>query len=135
MIFNPFKKTEKPKEPAKEAEVKKEVKEEKPATLSVRAAKQKATARPELLLSPQVTEKATQSSEKNQYIFRVERHTNKPEIKKTIESMYRVEITGVKIINVPAKKRRLGRSFGWTKGYKKAIVKVKEGQKIDLITA
>ncbi len=86
-----------------------------------------------ILRSPHITEKATDFSEKNQYIFKVFPKANKIEIKKAIEGLYGVEVTGVKIINIPPKKRRLGRIEGLRKGYKKAIVKVKEGQKIEVL--
>ena len=86
-----------------------------------------------ILISPRITEKATAISQKNQYVFKVFPKANKTEIKKAIEDLYKVEVLDVKIINVPAKRRRLGRISGWKKGYKKAIVKIKEGQKIEVL--
>jgi len=86
-----------------------------------------------ILKSPLITEKATESAKKNQYIFKVYPETNKTEIKKAIESLYKVNVLDVKIINVPPKRRKFGRMSGWRKGYKKAIVKVKEGQKIEIL--
>jgi large subunit ribosomal protein L23 len=86
-----------------------------------------------ILRSPHITEKATDFIEKNQYVFKVFPKANKIEIKKAIEGLYGVEVTGIKIINIPSKKRRLGRIEGLRKGYKKAIVKVKEGQKIEVL--
>ena len=86
-----------------------------------------------ILKSPLITEKATESAKKNQYIFKVYPEANKTEIKKAIESLYKVNVLDVKIINVPPKRRRLGRTLGWRKGYKKAIVKIKEGQTIEIL--
>ena len=86
-----------------------------------------------ILKSPLITEKATESAKKNQYIFKVYPEANKTEIKKAIESLYKVNVLDVKIINVPPRRRRLGRTSGWRKGYKKAIVKIKEGQKIEIL--
>jgi len=86
-----------------------------------------------ILISPRITEKATAISQKNQYVFKVFPKANKTEIKKAIEDLYKVEVLDVKIINVPAKRRRLGRISGWKKGYKKAIVKIKKGQKIEVL--
>jgi len=86
-----------------------------------------------VLKAPHVTEKATDLTEKNQYIFRVWPKANKDEVKKAVESLYGVEVISVKIIKVPAKKRRLGRIEGFRKSYKKAIVKIKEGQKIEVL--
>jgi len=86
-----------------------------------------------ILKTPQVTEKATDLVKKNQYVFKVSSRANKNEVKKAIESVYGVDVISVRIINVPAKRRRLGRQRGWRKGYKKAIVKIKEGQKIEVL--
>lgn len=86
-----------------------------------------------VLKEPHITEKATDLTQKNQYIFKVLPRTNKVEIKKAIEDLYGVNVISVKIIKVPRKKRRLGRIEGWRKGYKKAIVKIKEGQKIEVL--
>jgi large subunit ribosomal protein L23 len=86
-----------------------------------------------ILKTPQVTEKATDLVKKNQYVFKVYSRVNKVEIKKAIEDLYGVDVVSVKIINVPKKRRRLGRISGWRKGYKKAIVKIKEGQKIEVL--
>ena len=86
-----------------------------------------------ILKAPHITEKATNLAEKNQYVFRVWQKANKNEIKKAIENLYKVKVMDVKIINVPAKRRRLGRISGWKKGFKKAIVRIKEGQKIEVL--
>ena len=87
-----------------------------------------------ILTSPHVTEKSTQLSGDDQYVFKVFSKANKIEIKKAIESLYGVKVIGVRIINVPAKQRRLGKTQGWKKGYKKATIKIKAGQKIEAIT-
>jgi large subunit ribosomal protein L23 len=86
-----------------------------------------------ILIAPYITEKSTALSQKNQYLFRVEKRANKNEVKKVIENLYKVKVIDVKIINVPAKRRRLGRISGWKKGFKKAIVRIKEGQKIEIL--
>jgi len=86
-----------------------------------------------VLISPHITEKATALAQKNQYVFKIFPKANKTEIKKVIEDLYKVEVLNIKIINVPKKRRRLGRISGWKKGYKKAIVKIKEGQKIEVL--
>jgi large subunit ribosomal protein L23 len=86
-----------------------------------------------VLKTPQVTEKATGLVGQNQYVFKVWPKTNKVETKKAIEDLYGVDVISVKIIKVPRKQRRLGRISGWRKGYKKAIVKIKEGQKIEVL--
>lgn len=86
-----------------------------------------------VLRRPHITEKATDLAGQNQYIFEVFRGVNKIEVKKAIEDVYGVDVMGVKIVNIPKKKRRLGKTEGWRQGYKKAIVKIKEGQKIEVL--
>ena len=109
------------KEPKKEA---------KPAKL--RKAVKSAVAW-KVLERPHITEKATALTEENQYIFRVAQHSNKVEIKQAVEDVYGVDVERVRVINVSGKKRRLGRTKGWKKGYKKAIVKIKKGQEIEVL--
>lgn len=87
----------------------------------------------QILDTPHVSEKATFLSEKNKYVFKVWPKVNKTEIKKAIEGQYGVNVLSVKIIKVLPKKRRLGKTRGWRKGYKKAIVAIKEGQKIEVL--
>jgi len=86
-----------------------------------------------VLKRPHITEKATELTEENQYIFRVSSRSNKIEIKQAVADVYGVVVESVKIINVPPKKRRLGKTQGWRKGYKKAIVKIKKGQEIEVL--
>lgn len=86
-----------------------------------------------VLKTPHVTEKAGDLTVKNQYIFKVLPRTDKNKIKKAIAGLYSVDVVSVKIINVLPKKRKLGRISGWTKGYKKAIVRIKKGQKIEVL--
>ncbi len=87
-----------------------------------------------VLGSPHISEKATDLNEKNKYVFKIRPGANKIEVKKAIKDIYEVDAVDVKIINVHRKKRRLGKQIGWRKGYKKAIVKVKKGQKIELLS-
>ncbi len=86
-----------------------------------------------ILKSPHITEKAADLLKQNQYVFRVWPMSNKTEIKKTIEGLYGVNVIDVRIINIHPKSRRLGRTPGVRKGYKKAIVKIREGQKIEVL--
>jgi large subunit ribosomal protein L23 len=85
------------------------------------------------LKSAHITEKASDLIKKNQYIFKIESRANKTEIKKAVEEIFKVNVTAVNIINIPAKKKRLGKISGWKKGYKKAVVIIKEGQKIEAL--
>jgi len=86
-----------------------------------------------ILKTPHVAEKASDLAEKNQYTFRVFPRANKTDVKKAIEDAYGVDVVSVRIINVSAKKRRLGKTKGIKPGYKKAIAKIKEGQKIEVL--
>jgi len=126
MPFNLFKK----KEEKKPEEV-------KPVAVPERVrveTKRRSLPAKQVLFSPCMTEKSTALAEKNQYVFKVYPSSNKTEIKKAVETLYGVEVVGVRIINVPAKKRQKGNIRGWKKGYKKALVKLQEGQKIDIAT-
>lgn len=86
-----------------------------------------------ILRSPMVTEKSTDLNELNQYVFKVWPRSNKNEIKNSVQDLYGVRVESVNIIKVPGKKRRLGRHTGWHSGYKKAIVKLAQGEKIEVI--
>ena len=84
-----------------------------------------------VLKFPHITEKATILAQNNQYVFIVYNDVNKIEIKKAVELLYGVKVLKVRIIKTPKKRIRVGKSFGWKKAYKKAIVRIKDGQKID----
>jgi len=85
------------------------------------------------LKAAHITEKAGDLTEKNQYIFKVYPKANKIKIKKIIEEVFNVKVISVNIINIPKKRRKLGKITGWRKGYKKAVVMIKKGQSIDLL--
>lgn len=90
-----------------------------------------------ILKEPHITEKATALAEKGQYVFKVVLKTNKIEVKKAVESLYSVKVAKVRIIKIAGKKRRLGKAEGWKqglkKGYKKAIVTLAQGEKIEVM--
>jgi len=69
----------------------------------------------------------------NKYAFLVDRKASSHEIKKGIESIYKVKVEAVNIINQKGKVKRLGRSVGRRPSSKKAIVTVKKGQVIDIL--
>jgi large subunit ribosomal protein L23 len=85
------------------------------------------------LKSPHITEKASFLAESNQYAFNVYERANKKDIKRAVEDVFGAEVVSVKIINVRQKEVRVGRTKGTKPGYKKAIVKIKEGQKIEIL--
>ena len=78
-----------------------------------------------------VTEKSTKLKEiDNYYVFRVNRKANKQEIKETVEKAFSVKVLNVRTMTMPGKPKRLGRFEGRTPAWKKAIVKLKEGEHI-----
>ena len=124
MAFNFLKKKKERAKPLKKEEPKKAL----PVSIS------KSFETSSILLSPHMTEKATRLSADNQYVFKVFPRANKTEIKRAIENLYRVKVVSVNIIKVSGKTRRMGKSQGWKKGYKKAIIRVGQGQKIEAAT-
>jgi len=86
-----------------------------------------------VLSSVHVTEKATGLEAENKYVFNVPSKANKTEIKKAVQDLYQVKVINVRIINIPRKQKRLGKQKGWRKGYKKAIVRIDKGQRIEIM--
>ena len=87
----------------------------------------------EAIKQPHISEKASYLAEKDQYTFEISPNYNKNEVKNAVEGIYGVNVLSVNIIKIPQKKRRLGKTQGFRKAYKKAIVKIKEGQKIEIL--
>lgn len=82
-----------------------------------------------------LTEKATLLGEKNnEYVFRVDTKASKPEIKKAIEELFGKTVIGVRTSQYGGKERRKGRSdAGRSNHWKKAIIRLKEGERFDLV--
>ncbi len=121
------------KEARKEVKEKPEKKAAKPPLPPPAKTKRTSTVAYRILQGPRITEKAASLAEKNQYVFEVTAGANKPEIKRAVEDVYGINVVSVHIINIPPKKRRLGRSTGWKQGYRKAIVRIAQGQKIEIL--
>jgi large subunit ribosomal protein L23 len=86
----------------------------------------------EIIISPVISEKSTKLSEKQgKYVFRVDPHANKVEIGKAVEKIFNVKVTAVNTMNYSGKNRRVRMAEGRTAAWKKAVVTLKEGQKID----
>lgn len=88
----------------------------------------------DVILGPVITEKSTLVSEFNQVIFRVPLTATKPEIKKAVEGLFDVTVEGVNTIRVKGKTKRFKGVMGRRSDYKKAIVRLAEGQSIDVTT-
>ena len=87
------------------------------------------------ILRPHVSEKASQFQQNNEYVFEVLSSATKLTVRDAVERTYGVNASKVRIINVKPRKVRLGRFQGTKPGFKKAIVKLKIGQKIDSLSA
>jgi len=88
----------------------------------------------QVLLAPQISEKATYIAEKHeQVIFRVASDATKPEIKAAVELLFKVEVEGVQVANVKGKVKRFKGATGRRKGWKKAYVSLKPGQEINFV--
>ena len=86
------------------------------------------------ILSPFVTEKSTNLSEQNKIIFKVPSNSNKKNLKKNIEKIFKVNITKINIINKQNRTKITRGKKVKISGYKKAIITLKKGQSIDLTT-
>jgi large subunit ribosomal protein L23 len=100
-------------------------------------AKQKPKSKDQLygvILSPVITEKATQGSQHNQVTFRVRTDATKPDIRAAVEGLFNVKVKAVNTLNVRGKTKRFRGFVGRRSDYKKAVVSLAEGQTIDVTT-
>ena len=92
----------------------------------------KALKHEEVVLRPVVTEKTLRAAEReNTYTFEVAQTANKVQIRKAIEHLFEVNVTDVRTQRYLGKGRRMGRSVGTTGNWKKALIRLKEGDTID----
>lgn len=118
--------------------VSKKVKAEKPAKIvkpKKEVAKRKIAKKEEniahkVLLENLISEKATMLASQNKYVFKVDKHAGKFQIKEAVEGYYGVQVVSVNTIKISPKKRIHGRTIGWKKGFKKAVVTLREGDAI-----
>jgi large subunit ribosomal protein L23 len=87
-----------------------------------------------VLLAPRMTEKSTRIAESsNQYVFEVAMDSNKKEIKDAVEKLFEVNVESVRIVNVKGKSKTFKLRAGKRNDWKKAYVRVQEGQVIDVL--
>lgn len=87
-----------------------------------------------VLKRPLLTEKGTDQKETmNKYLFEVDRRANKIQVKSAVEKIFNVKVDDVHTINVKGKVKRMGKNVGNRPDWKKAIVKLKQGEKIEII--
>jgi len=130
MSLNPFKKEEK---------IRKTKFSKKDDVLVTEEAKETVSALPvtgnseayRVLKNFYVSEKASLLNGFNQYVFKVFRSANKSQIRKQVEKIFNVKIKSVKVLNMPRKRRDLGRHTGFKSEFKKAIVVLEKGHSID----
>ncbi len=78
------------------------------------------------------TEKGTELLTQNKYLFKVEKTANKIEVKRAVEDVYKVKVDSVHIMNVKGKKRRVRFREGTTSSWKKAVVTLEPGSRIEV---
>ncbi|GMO67448.1 MAG: 50S ribosomal protein L23 [Endomicrobiia bacterium] len=89
----------------------------------------------DIIKKPIITEKATilKEKDKNKYTFVVDKCANKFQIKQAVEALFKVKVKNVHTANYVGKSRRMGKNTGYKSDWKKAIVKIDEGQEIQII--
>ena len=85
----------------------------------------------DIIYAPIITEKSAMMANENKYAFKVDPRANKTEIKQAIENIFNVKVVSITTANSHPKKRRVGKYTGYTDKYKKAIVKLAEGNSIN----
>ena len=87
----------------------------------------------QVLIKPLLTEKSSIATENtNRYVFKVQTKANKYQIKSAVESMFDVKVVDVRTAILPGKVKRAGRHTTKTNSWKKAYVKIQDGQKLEL---
>ncbi len=85
----------------------------------------------EVLRRPLITEKNTALQAQDKYAFEVAKEANKAQVKEAVEMAFKVKVLGVNMLNVPGKTRRVGRRTVPTRPWKKAVVTLRHGDKIE----
>lgn len=85
-----------------------------------------------IIRKPIITEKSIMLAAENKYTFEVDHRANKLEIRKAVEDIFDVKVLKINTSSVKPKKRRFGRYEGFTRSWKKAVVQLQEGNKIEL---
>ena len=88
----------------------------------------------DVIVSPVITEKATSASEHNKVVFKVARTATKPQIKEAVEKLFDVKVKSVNTFNRRGKLKAYRNSIGRQQNFKRAIVTLEEGHRIDVTT-
>jgi large subunit ribosomal protein L23 len=86
----------------------------------------------QVIKEPHITEKSNILSGAGQVSFKVHRHASKIEIKRAVEALFKAKVSSVRTMNMQGKRRRIGRNAGKRPDWKKAIVRLAPGEKIEL---
>jgi large subunit ribosomal protein L23 len=86
----------------------------------------------QILIRPVVSEKSYNQITENRYTFRVHPDAHKTQVRQAVEELFDVKVVSVNIIQMPAKPKRRGMTKGTKSGWKKAIVELKAGDKIEI---
>ena len=86
----------------------------------------------EVLIKPVVSEKSYHQVVENRYTFKVHKNAHKTQIRQAVEELFDVTVVGVNVIKMPPKPKRRGMIKGTRPGWKKAIVELKAGDKIEI---
>ncbi len=86
----------------------------------------------DVIRRPLVTEKNTSLQAQGKYAFEIAKEANKEQVKKSVEKAFKVTVTGVNILNVRGRERRVGRRVVTGSSWKKAVVTLKPGDKIQI---
>lgn len=86
----------------------------------------------EVLRRPVITERSTALHESARYTFEVARDANKAQIKDAVERIFKVSVTAVNVLHVPPKSKRVGKRVVQTQPWKKAVVSLRSGQRIEM---
>jgi len=85
----------------------------------------------DVLRRPLVTEKSTTLQVQGKYAFEVAKEANKPQVKQAVEKAFKVKVNAVNMIIVPGEARRVGKRLVQTRSWKKAVVTLRPGDKIE----
>ncbi|QGS52371.1 50S ribosomal protein L23 [Spiroplasma tabanidicola] len=88
----------------------------------------------EVIKKPLLTEKSYAGQQNGAYTFIVDKRSNKVQIKKAFEEIFQVKVKSVRTANYDGQDKRMGRFVGKTNAYKKAIITLKDGEKLDILS-
>lgn len=89
----------------------------------------------DVIIRPVISEKSYAQIENNKYTFEVAKNARKEEIRQAMEVIFKVHVTAVNTVTVRGRIRRQGRTYGRTRDWKKAIVTLREGDRIEVFEA